>query len=420
MENEVEINEQISAETLDNITEHFAMELDMLDPTEQGWKEITERSGLTPDSLCGAIETVLFMSDRPVSLNKIKIVIDEQIPLKIYHECLERLQNEYESSHHGLRLVEVAEGYQYRTKATYSKYVQDLFKVNSLVLSPTSLEVLAIIAYKQPVSRIEVDRIRGVDSSHIVRLLMDKRLVKVTGRSDEVGRPTLFGTTPEFMEVFNLSDLGALPPEHELKALAETNFGKISDIRGLVNTGDKKQFIFDEIDELDQLSESIKSIPSDTDFTSQLASVDKKRNNEDGTVKKTAFELLEEFVAKQVLLKQNQLAAISELPMTTATAKVVEDLENPNLNAPLSDEEFQMIDLNTGLPLSEETEEELFPEADLEDEKALLAKELDDAFERLTGESLQDENEVVFNEDEIAAMEKKLDVDFDAIFSEEK
>jgi segregation and condensation protein B len=214
--------------------------------------------------------------------------------------------------------------------------------------------------------------------------------------------------------------LGALPPEHELKALAETNFGKISDIRGLVNTGDKKQFIFDEIDELDQLSESIKSIPSDTDFTSQLASVDKKRNNEDGTVKKTAFELLEEFVAKQVLLKQNQLAAISELPMTTATAKVVEDLENPNLNAPLSDEEFQMIDLNTGLPLSEETEEELFPEADLEDEKALLAKELDDAFERLTGESLQDENEVVFNEDEIAAMEKKLDVDFDAIFSEEK
>lgn len=398
-------------------TETFSFELDLLDPVEQGWREITERSGLTPDALCGAIETVLFMSDRPVSLNKLKIVIDEMIPLKIYHECLERLQNEYESTHHGLRLVEVAEGYQYRTKATYSKYVQDLFKANSLVLSPTSLEVLAVIAYKQPVSRIEVDRIRGVDSSHIVRLLMDKRLVKVVGRSEDVGRPTLFGTTPEFMEVFNLSDLSALPPEHELKALAETNFGKISDIRGLVNSGDKKQFIFDEIDELDQLSESIKAIPSDTDFTSKLADVDKKRNNEDGTVKKTAFELLEEFVAQQVLLKQNKVAAVSELPMTVSLAKVVEDLEIPNHNAPLGDDEFQMIDLNTGLPLAEE---ELFPESDLEIEKALLAKELDDAFERLTGDKLDSDAEVVFNETELDEMEKKLDIDFDAIFSEEK
>ena len=99
------------------------------------------RTGLNPDTLCGAIETIIFMSDKPVSIQKIKALIDEDMPLKIIHVALQRLQAEYEEKHHGLRLLEVAEGYQYRTKATYSKYVQDIFKINSLVLSPTALEV---------------------------------------------------------------------------------------------------------------------------------------------------------------------------------------------------------------------------------------------------------------------------------------
>lgn len=367
-------------------------------PDELLWQA---RTGLNPDTLCGAIETIIFMSDKPVSIQKIKALIDEDMPLKIIHEALQRLQAEYEQKHHGLRLLEVAEGYQYRTKATYSKYVQDIFKINSLVLSPTALEVLAILAYKQPVSKVEVDKIRGVDSGHIVRALMDKRLVKVVGRSDELGRPVLYGTTPEFLEVFNLPDLAALPPEHELDELSRaSSVGKIADIKTLVHEGDKARFKFDEIDELDQLSESIKNIASDTDFTTSLKVEEKKRMSEEGTEIKSAFDLLEEFVNKRLITEQNKMALASMLTTNVIEPKIIDDLEAGPFNVPeVDDEEFQMIDLDTGLPLDEDydsglSEDEFDIIVDLdfdkeESEEEALSKALDAAFSNLTGESLE-------------------------------
>jgi segregation and condensation protein B len=375
------------------------------------------RTGLNPDTLCGAIETIVFMSDKPVSIQKIKALIDEDMPLKIIHEALQRLQSEYEQKHHGLRLLEVAEGYQYRTKATYSKYVQDIFKINSLVLSPTALEVLAILAYKQPVSKVEVDKIRGVDSGHIVRALMDKRLVKVVGRSDELGRPVLYGTTAEFLEVFNLPDLAALPPEHELDEMSRVStVGKIADIKTLVHEGDKARFKFDEIEELDMLSESIKNISSETDFTASLKVEEKKRLSSEGVEIKSAFDLLEEFVNKRLITEQNKQAIASMLTTNVIEPKVIEDLEAGPFNAPLEeseDEDFQMIDLDTGLPIdfsdfadmAEEDDGEGFDDSLIADgeydiivdlefdteetEEEALSKALDAAFSNLTGESLE-------------------------------
>lgn len=385
------------------------VEEENLIPNELLWQA---RTGLNPDTLCGAIETIIFMNDRPISITKIKSLIDEDIPLKVIHEALLRLQAEYEEKHHGIRLLEVAEGYQYRTKATYSKYVQDIFKINSLVLSPTALEVLAIIAYKQPCSKVEVDKIRGVDSGHIVRALMDKRLVKVNGRSDELGRPVLYGTTPEFLEVFNLADLSQLPPEHELDEMSKaTNVGKIADIKTLVHDGDKEKFKFDEIQELDELSEAIKNISSDTAFTTSLKVEEKKRLTEDGVEIKSAFDLLEEFVNKRIISEQNKKAFESNLTTNVIEPKIIEDLEAGPFNVPLTDDEdFQMIDLDTGLPIddiddstSEELEEDFFGfneeennVLDLnfdseESEEEALSKALDAAFENLTGEKLVDE-----------------------------
>jgi segregation and condensation protein B len=371
------------------------------------------RTGLTPDTLCGAIETIIFMSDKPVSIQKIKALIDEDMPLKIIHEALQRLQAEYEQKHHGLRLLEVAEGYQYRTKATYSKYVQDIFKINSLVLSPTALEVLAILAYKQPVSKVEVDKIRGVDSGHIVRALMDKRLVRVVGRSDELGRPVLYGTTPEFLEVFNLPELSALPPEHELDEMSRaSSVGKIADIKTIVHDGDKARFKFDEIDELDELSETIKNIASDTDFTASLKVEEKKRLSSEGEEIKSAFDLLEEFVNKRLISEQNKQALESLLTTNVIEPKVIDDLEAGPFNTPMMDEEgeeFEMIDLDTGLPVNladyaEEDDGEGFDDSliadgeydivvdlefDTEDsEEEALSKALDAAFSNLTGETL--------------------------------
>ena len=373
------------------------------------------RTGLNHDTLCGAIETIIFMSDKPVAIQKIKALIDEEMPLKVIHEALQRLQAEYEQKHHGLRLLEVAEGYQYRTKATYSKYVQDIFKINSLVLSPTALEVLAIIAYKQPCSKVEVDKIRGVDSGHIVRALMDKRLVKVAGRSDELGRPVLYGTTPEFLEVFNLADLSQMPPEHELDEMSRAStVGKIADIKTLVHDGDKARFKFDELSELDELSESIKNISAETDFTASLKVEEKKRLTEDGVEVKSAFDLLEEFVNKRLISEQNKQAITSMLTTNVIDPRIIDDLEAGPFNAPQLDgdeEDFQMIDLDTGLPIEDiefDVDEDLLSGGDYdsglsedefdiivdldfdkeETEEEALSKALDAAFENLTGETL--------------------------------
>ncbi len=358
------------------------------------------RTGLDYDSLCGAIETLIFMSDKPLAITKIRNLIDEELPLRVVHQSLERLMEGYEEKHHGLRLVEVADGYQFRTKATYSRYVQDLFKVNALVLTPSALEVLAIIAYRQPVSKVEVDRIRGVDSGHIVRVLMDKRLVKVVGRSDEVGRPVLYGTTPEFLEVFNLPNIDQLPPESELEALATDKKKEISEIKSIVAEGDKAKFVFDEIEELDQLSESIKAISADTEFTKTI-----KGNDEE----KSAFDILEEFLGKEVTTKFNQEAVESELVNSAFDPKVISDLTAGPFNLPEEEEEFEMIDLDTGEPIEADAIaefNELFGDSD--DEEIELDKALDDAFEKLTGEKLEALDELV---EEVEETAKDLDLD---------
>ncbi len=362
---------------------------------DQLWRE---RTGLNDDSLCGSIETIIFMSDRPVSLNKIKGLIDNDIPLRTLHQALERLQNDYETTHHGIRLVEVAEGYQFRTKATYSKYVQNLFKVNSLVLTPTALEVLAIIAYKQPISRNEIDAIRGVDSSHIVRALMEKRLIKISGKSEELGKPVVYGTTLEFLEVFNLADISQLPPEHELEAMIDSSIGQINDIQKVIQEKPKTTFFYDEIDELDSLSASIKSISSETPFTKSLKLEDKKRIDDKGQVVKSAFDLLEEYLTLDDISGENQKSILSNLLVSMTDPKIVTDLQAALLNAPLSDsfddDNFEMVDLDTGekiVPNKVEESVNLFDSISRDE----ITTALDNAFSKLIAEQ---KNECNFSE----------------------
>lgn len=400
--------------------ESFELELDYFDPKLQEDKLWKARTGLNEDSLSGAIETIVFMSDKPVSLQKIRTTIDEDMPLKVVHTAIERLQTEYENKHHGIRLQEVAEGYQFRTKATYGKFVQDLFKVNGLVLSPTALEVMAILAYRQPVSKTDIDKIRGVDSSHIVRGLMDKRLVKVVGRSEDLGRPVLYGTTSEFLEVFNLNDINGLPPESELEDQAGQSVGKIADIKMLVHSGDKARFAFDEVGELDELAESIRAISSDTSFTQSLKDEEKRKINtsEESETRKSAFDLLEDYVNKRQIENNNRSAGLSELFTAVTLPQVVTDLTAGPFNVPEDeeDEDFQMIDLETGEAIADDSEDdaneefiELFGSSnDLEQEAKELADALDVAFERLTGEKL-DSDELSLDDAKVDDNERKID-----------
>ncbi len=345
-----ELIEKISQENL-AASQGFTLDLEYFDDQKREDQFWRARTGLDVVGLCGAIETIIFMSDRPVSLSKIRELIDPDMPLRVLYDCLGILQSKYEDPHHGIRLQEVAEGFQFRTKAYYAKYVQDLFKVSALTLTPAALEVLATISYKQPVSRTEIDRLRGVDSSHLIRALLDKRLIKIMGRSEDIGKPVLYGTTKEFLEVFNLKDLNDLPPESELKDLAVKNeVGNISDIQGLIPKDSK--FFFDEMEELDILSGQIKNISPDTAFIETLKDEDKRRlENKEGPIK-TAFDILEEFVQRDELIKQNKLAAASELINELAIDPlIIKDLTDGPFNHPVIDD-FEMIDLNTGTPLS--------------------------------------------------------------------
>jgi segregation and condensation protein B len=387
-------------------TDRFALDLHHYDEKAQEDMLWQARTGLNVDTLCGAIETIIFMSDRPISIQKIKAQIDTELPLRVIHESLTKLQAGYEEKHHGIRLVEVAEGYQFRTKATYSKFVQNLFKVNSLVLTPTALEVLAIIAYKQPVSKTEVEKIRGVDSSHIIRALMDKRLVKITGRSEELGRPSMFGTTEEFLEVFNLADISQLPPEYELEEMATKNtIGNIADIKSVVFRPEAKKFNADEFEELDKLSENISLIAADTNFTMLLKNEEKKKTEGEVTVRKSAFDILEEFVNKDESLKQMIQAITSETLMNVIEPKVVDIATDTIFNAPEVDEEFEAEREREIAALEAEAAAEK-----LEKEAMELESALDAAFEQLTGEKLSDE-EMSFDVDgEIKDLDLSIDL----------
>lgn len=396
--NDINYTWDLSTETEETAPD-FELDLNHYDEKEQEDMLWQARTGLNPETLCGAIETIIFMSDRPISIQKIKAQIDVELPLRVIHESLIRLQAGYEDKHHGIRLVEVAEGYQFRTKATYSKFVQNLFKVNSLVLTPTALEVLAIIAYKQPVSKNDVEKIRGVDSSHIIRALMDKNLVKITGRSEEIGRPSLFGTTPEFLEVFNLADITGLPPEFELEEMAMKNtIGTIADIKSVVFRGEhNKKFSADETEELDKLSEDINHIQADTSFTMLLKSEEKRKTDGETSVRKSAFDILEDFVNRDESLKQNLAAIISETLMNVVEPKVVDlSQEGVVFNAPEIDTEFEALRAKDIAEV--EAVEAAEAAANLEQEALDLEKALDFAFEQLTGEKLE-EGEMDFDVD---------------------
>lgn len=265
---------------------------------ERDWKQVT---GLNEETLCAAIESLIFMSDHPISLKKLQNIIHEKIPLEMIRASVLRLQELYMADHHGCALLEIADKFQLRTKQIYSQYVQDLFKVKSLELSPSALEVMAIIAYRQPISKVAIEKIRGVDSTHLIRGLMDKKLIKMGGQSTELGRSLLYKTTVKFLEIFNLQNIDALPPEYQLQELTTESVGELSDVK----ISDRSKFHFDEREELKQLDLSLKEIKVDSSFLEDLKSND--------SIATSSFDLLEDSIEKDKIAKINREAARSSL-----------------------------------------------------------------------------------------------------------
>ncbi|HEX9025444.1 MAG TPA: SMC-Scp complex subunit ScpB [Clostridium sp.] len=165
---------------------------------------------LKKDSLKSAIESLLFASGEPLSLQELINHLDEKS--KHIEIIIEEMMEEYEASTRGIKIICIKGSYQLVTKAQNADYIQKLLKKNKRQsLSQASIESLAIVAYKQPITRIDIDEIRGVKSESAIQRLMEKELIKELGRLDVPGRPILYGTTEEFLRQFELKDLKGLP-----------------------------------------------------------------------------------------------------------------------------------------------------------------------------------------------------------------
>ncbi len=176
----------------------------------------------TPDDvsrthLKGLLEALVFASDKPIKSGE--LAKSAAAHAKLVKELLGELKAEYHER--GIQLDEVAGGWVFRTSAAYAPFIRDMTKQKPVRLTRAQVETLAIIAYRQPITRPEVDDIRGVDSGPVLKLLLERDLVRIMGKKDEPGRPLLYGSTNAFLEFFGLRSLKDLPTLSEFTELSE-------------------------------------------------------------------------------------------------------------------------------------------------------------------------------------------------------
>lgn len=162
------------------------------------------------------VEALLFASDKPLAVREISQCIPDAAAGDI-RSALRVLQYEYEAMGRSFVLREVATGFQFRSRNAYGSHILKMLQKSPSRLSRAAMETLAIIAYKQPILRQEIERFRGVDVGGIIKTLLEKELIKILGRKNLPGRPLIYGTTKRFLEVFDLKDIDSLPKLKEIK-----------------------------------------------------------------------------------------------------------------------------------------------------------------------------------------------------------
>ncbi len=187
--------------------------------TQTGLPDAVEEGlpAATRKHLRGLLEALIFASDHPIKPNELAKTASAQA--KEVKELLEELRSDYVGR--GVQLEEIAGGWLFRTSPVYAPFVRDLTKQKPVKLTRAQIETLAILAYRQPITRPEIDEIRGVDSGPVLKLLLERDLVRILGKKDEPGRPLLYGTTNEFLEFFGLKSVKDLPTLREFTELSE-------------------------------------------------------------------------------------------------------------------------------------------------------------------------------------------------------
>jgi segregation and condensation protein B len=171
------------------------------------------------DELKSILESLLFVADGPQSAQRLTEVLDH-VDRQTIQSVLSELQNELETQDRGVRLVEVAGGYQLRTPKANADWVKKFLGGRPARMGKATLETLAIVAYRQPITKAEIEAIRGVDVDGVINTLLERNLIRAVARKDVPGRPFLYGTTPEFLQLFNLKDLSELPTLKEMDEIS--------------------------------------------------------------------------------------------------------------------------------------------------------------------------------------------------------
>ncbi len=192
----------------------------------------------TPEQLArwkAICEAVIFAADKPVTMAQLRQVFepDGDVGSEEIEKAIEALRADFASGDRALVLVEVSAGFAFRTKPEYREWVSRLTAPKAQRLSRAQLETLAIVAYRQPVTRAGIDDIRGVDSGAVLKVLLEKKLIKILGKQEAVGNPLIYGTTREFLEIFGLRDLAQLPTLKEFQELDDDS-RRALDAHGIV------------------------------------------------------------------------------------------------------------------------------------------------------------------------------------------
>lgn len=186
------------------------------------------------------IESLLFVSSEPISVEKISEIVDEKDKKEIRTKISE-LQMEYETTGRAIAILEIAGGFQMVTRPQYAEYIKKLYKSKIIArLSRPALETISIISYKQPITRLEIESIRGVNSGAVIQTLLERKLIKIRGRKEGLGRPLLYGTTSEFLQYFGLKDLTEMPKIEEIPDLVSEDT-VIKGKEEMVKNGNSKQ-----------------------------------------------------------------------------------------------------------------------------------------------------------------------------------
>lgn len=186
----------------------------------------TSAASLAPEQLKSLVEALVFASDKPMTLLRLRQLTRISDTARL-EAALHELAADY--GERGLVLQQVSGGWQFRTRTEWATWVQQLIAGRPVRLTRAQLETLAIVAYRQPITRPEIDDIRGVDSSATLRLLLERGLIRALGKKEEVGRPMLYGTTKDFLDFFSLGDLRELPTLREYSELSDESRRAVDD-----------------------------------------------------------------------------------------------------------------------------------------------------------------------------------------------